>query len=163
MKSGRNPGFSMALASFDAVPVVLFSISMLLIADSFGSMLFIAGSVLCTASGVLKVMWKTIAAASGRDIRVLSIQMRFLMPSGFILIIAGLISGMSMDLLGSILDSVSSFPACLFFIMTAICMLMMAVFSVKLDQSSERSNWIEELTNAAAQLSFLIGVVLCRG
>lgn len=36
----------------------------------------------------------------------------------------------------------------------------MSVFAFKLDGSKAKSNWIEQITNATAQASLMIGIIL---
>lgn len=52
------------------------------------SALFVAGAVVCLASGVVKVLWKGIAAVTRRNIWPMFVQMRVFMPAGFALIAA---------------------------------------------------------------------------
>ena len=51
-------GFTVSLALVDAIPVLFFGASMILVAERFGSPLFIAGASLSTAAGCFKVLWK---------------------------------------------------------------------------------------------------------
>lgn len=52
------------------------------------SALFVAGAVVCLVSGVVKVLWKGIAAVTRRNIWPMFVQMRVFMPAGFALIAA---------------------------------------------------------------------------
>lgn len=52
------------------------------------SALFVAGTVVCLVSGVVKVLWKGIAAVTRRNIWPMFVQMRVFMPAGFALIAA---------------------------------------------------------------------------
>ena len=45
--------FPISLALFDAVPVILFSIAMIIIAVNYNNWIFIAGAALCTFAGML--------------------------------------------------------------------------------------------------------------
>lgn len=47
-----------------------------------------AGAVVCLVSGVVKVLWKGIAAVTRRNIWPMFVQMRVFMPAGFALIAA---------------------------------------------------------------------------
>ena len=87
--------------------------------------------------------------------------MRFFMPLGFLLMIIGLVTGCRTEQLTALKTLVSSFPAVLFFGITVLGMLLMMVFAFALDSTKARSNWIEQITNALAQGSFLLGVLLC--
>lgn len=46
------------------------------------SALFVAGAVVCLVSGVVKVLWKGIAAVTRRNIWPMFVQMRVFMPAG---------------------------------------------------------------------------------
>ncbi len=153
--------FPISLALFDAVPVILFSIAMIIIAVNYNNWIFITGAALCTFAGLGKVIWKIIIAATKKDIVILNRQLRFVMPLGFLCIIIGLITGM--DKAGWVLlwTNVTTFPQIILFIITFAGMVMMGVFAKKLDPVKTKSNWIEQITNAVAQGCLLIGVLLC--
>ena len=153
--------FPISLALFDAVPVILFSIAMIIIAVNYNNWIFITGAALCTFAGLGKVMWKIIIAATKKDIVILNRQLRFVMPLGFLCIITGLITGM--DKAGWVLlwRNITTFPQIILFIITFAGMVMMGVFAKKLDPAKTKSNWIEQITNAVAQGCLLIGVLLC--
>lgn len=152
--------FPLSLAFFDALPVIFFSAAMLVIAWKFHHPCFIAGAILAALGGLGKVIWKIIIAGTKKDISILNRQMRVVMPIGFVLIIIGLVTGLSgIHSLAEVLSGILSFPAYLFFAVTVIGMILMGVFACKLDSTKLRSNWIEQITNAIAQGCFLLGVL----
>ena len=55
-------GFTVALALVDAIPVLSFGISMVIIAGRFDSPLFMIGVALSVLAGCCKVCWKLILA-----------------------------------------------------------------------------------------------------
>lgn len=81
-------GFSAALALVDLVPGVFFGLSAVRAGSLLHSALFVAGAVVCLVSGVVKVLWKGIAAVTRRNIWPMFVQMRVFMPAGFTLIAA---------------------------------------------------------------------------
>lgn len=81
-------GFSAALALVALVPVVFFGLSAVRAGSLLHSALFVAGAVVCLISGVMKVLWKGIAAVTRRNIWPMFVQMRVFMPAGFALIAA---------------------------------------------------------------------------
>lgn len=81
-------GFSAALALVDLVPVVFFGLLAVRAGSLLHSALFVAGAVVCLVSGVVKVLWKGIAAVTRRNIWPMFVQMRVFMPAGFALIAA---------------------------------------------------------------------------
>lgn len=149
--------FPLSLALFDALPVLFFSAAVVLIGLSYKNPFFIAGSLICTLTGMGKVLWKIIIAGTKRDIAWMNRQMRIFMPVGFLLTLIGVITG-GVDL-HILKGEIFSLPAGIFFGITVIGMIMMSVFAVKLDGTKLRSNWIEQITNAIAQGCFLLGVI----
>lgn len=153
-------GFGVALALVDLVPVVFFGLSAVRAGSLLHSGLFVAGAVVCLVSGVVKVLWKGIAAVAKRNIWPMFVQMRVLMPVGFVLIAAALIVHRG-DLSGAaILTGVTGFPACVFFALGALGMVLMTVFAFRLDARDVRANWVEQITNGIAQLCIFIGLWL---
>lgn len=79
------------------------------------------------------------------------VQMRVLMPVGFLTMFAALI----VDRVG-----LSGFPACLFFLAGALGMILMLVFTFRMDSSDPKVNWMEQTVNSLAQICFFIGLML---
>ncbi len=153
--------FPLSLALFDALPVIFFCISMILIGVSYKNNVFMIGAVLCTLAGAGKVVWKIIIAGTRKDIVILNRQMRVVMPIGFLCIIIGVVMGAvagSIDA-GALMAGVLSFPSVFFFVITIIGMICMMVFAVKLDSTKLSSNWIEQITNAIAQGCLMLGIL----
>ena len=161
MKEKNDEKFSSALAWFDALPVILFSAAMLLIALRFRNTVFIIGAVCCVCAGLGKVIWKIIIATANKNITLLNLQLRVLMPVGFLLMIAGVITGMNTALWKTLIQSVLSVPAVIFFEIAVLGMVLMGIFACRLDQKKVRSNWIEQITNTVTQGCFLLGVLFC--
>ena len=161
MQKKNYEDFPLSLALFDALPVIFFSVAMVLIAMSFRNVFFIKGAILCAVSGLSKGIWKIIIAGTKKDISVLNKQMRILMPIGFLLMLVGIIMGISLGTLSinALWHSICTFPSVLFFAITVLGMVGMSVFAFKLDGTRLRSNWIEQITNAIAQGCFLLGVL----
>ena len=153
--------FPLSLALFDALPVLFFCISMILIGVNYKNTVFMIGAVLCTLAGVGKVVWKIIIAGTRKDIVILNRQMRVVMPIGFLCIIIGVAMGASAGNIdaGALMAGILSFPSVLFFAVTIIGMICMMVFAVKLDSTKLSSNWIEQITNAIAQGCLLLGIL----
>ena len=86
-------GFSVVMALVDLIPVVFFGLSAVRVGRLFQSALFVTGALICLLSGVVKVLWKLIAAVSLRNIWPMFVQMRIFMPVGFLLLLAALIAG----------------------------------------------------------------------
>ena len=78
-------GFTVTLALEDAVPVVLFCLAIISMGRAIQSPLFVLGASIAFAAGALKVAWKFVMALGHRNIPLLSCQMRYVMPLGFLL------------------------------------------------------------------------------
>lgn len=69
------------------------------------------------------------------------VQMRVLMPVGFLTMFAALIvdrTGLNGE---AMLAKLSGFPACLFFLAGALGMILMLVFAFRMDSSDPKVNW----------------------
>ena len=153
-------GFTLSLALVDALPVLFFGGSMILIGILFESALFLLGALLCLWAGAAKVIWKIIVVTRKKNVWWLFMQMRIVMPVGFALMLLSIIIGWSKIDGAAVLTAVVSFPSVIFFAVGILGMVLMGVFASKLDSSSVRSNWIEQLTNGLAQAAIFIGILL---
>ena len=140
----------MVMALVDLIPVVFFGLSAVRVGRLFQSALFVTGALICLLSGVVKVLWKLIAAVSRRNIWPMFVQMRIFMPVGFLLLLAALIAGRAKLCSAAILTGICGFPACVFF----------ALGARRLDSSDPRANWLEQGVNALAQICIYIGLLL---
>ena len=161
--------YTLGLALFDIVPVLLFLISCILIYSMCMSRLFLAGALCCFIGGMAKVIWKLIVVLAKRDIPAFSRVFRVLMIGGFALMLLSVILSTVRTVAGGRAFADSSMaglwrgltfmPAMLFFIAGVAGMCLMGWLGSHMDKSA-RSNWIEELINTAAQLAILAGVVI---
>ena len=151
--------FTLSLALIDALPVLFFGGSIILIGLMFRKVLFLIGALLCFWAGVAKVIWKIIVVTKKKNIWWLFMQMRIVMPVGFLLILLSVILNLKAIKLSVILSAVISMPSVVFFAIGIVGMILMGIFASKLDSSDVRSNWIEQLTNTVAQASIFAGVL----
>ena len=161
--------YTLGLALFDIVPVLLFLISCILIYSMCMSRLFLAGALCCFIGGMAKVIWKLIVVLAKRDIPAFSRVFRVLMIGGFALMLLSVILSTVRTVAGGRVFADSAMaglwrgltfmPATLFFIAGFAGMCLMGWLGSHMDKSA-RSNWIEELINTAAQLAILAGVVI---
>ncbi len=150
----------LSLALFDAVPVLLFSVSMLLLGARWQNLWFMIGACLCVLAGCGKVCWKIIIACTKKDIVPLNRQMRILMPIGFLLIIIGLCTGLDAVTAATLWAKITAIPSVFFFLIALLGMIGMGICAGKLDSTKQRSHWIEQSINTIAQLGLLIGILL---
>lgn len=160
--SKNYEGFTLGLAIFDALPVLLFGASMLTIGLGWGSPLFLAGAGLAVLAGMMKVTWKLILGATHRDVTWLNRPFRYLMAAGFLLMLAAVIAGSVTGSLDwrAIGAKIIALPQVIFFALWLLGLTVMGVLGKKLDSSVARNNWIEQSVNTAAQLCGLIGILL---
>lgn len=154
--------FTLGLAIVDALPVLLFGGSIIFVGLRFGSILFLIGAALCFWAGAAKVLWKIIVAARKKNIWWLFLQMRIAMPIGFALMLFAVILNLKAISLTAVLAAIISMPSVIFFAVGVLGMALMGIFAAKLDSADVRSNWIEQLTNTAAQAAFLVGILLLQ-
>lgn len=153
-------GFSLPLVIVDALPVLFFGGSMILIGLLFDRTLFQFGALLCLWAGTAKVLWKILVVTRKRNVWWLFLQMRTVMPIGFALLLLSVILNRETIALPSIQAAVLSAPSVILFAVGAAGMLLMGVFAAVLDPADVRSNWIEQLTNTAAQAAIFFGILL---
>jgi len=152
--------FTISLVLVDAIPVLFFGASAVVISMLFHSKLFLLGSLLCLIGGACKVLWKLIVVLKQKNIWSLFLQMRILMPIGFLCIIASVFLNRSRVQLTSIWAGFTSLPSLYFFLAGIFGMCMMMVMAFKLDAGDVKANWIEQCTNGLAQIAIFIGLVL---
>ncbi len=158
---GKVPeGFTVSMAAVDCIPVVFFSIMVSILSLRFRSSWFYAGAFLVILAGALKCLWKFIVAIGRKNIYPLFIQMRILMPAGFLLVLLSLVIDHAKLPLENAAMQITAFPAVLFYVLGVLGMCAMTVFAKTMDPADPRSNWIEQGTNGIAQLCFLIAVLL---
>lgn len=170
--------YTIGLALFDIVPVLLFLLSGTVIWAMYGSKLFAAGVLACFIGGMCKVIWKLRVVLRGRDARVLTSTFRFFMILGFAMMLLSLFVSAASGAGGAAAGTeviegnpgtgtvfqglwrgFTHMPATLFFIAGIAGMCAMGYLGTHMDKSA-RSNWIEEGVNAASQLAILIGAVI---
>ena len=153
-------GFSIPMALVDLIPVVFFGLSAMKIGSLFHSTLFVIGSLICLISGIVKVLWKMIAAIVQKNIWSLFVQMRIFMPIGFVIMLVALIVDRTHLSMVAILTGIISFPSYIFFGIGVVGMILMFAFAFKMDSSDPKVNWIEQAVNGIAQICFFIGLLL---
>ena len=153
-------GFTVALALVDAIPVLSFGISMVIIASRFDSPTFIIGAVLSVLAGCCKVCWKLILGIRKKDIRLLNKPFVPLMAVGFGFIVGSLIGGWKKISWAGVLASVLSFPSILFFVAWIGLMGFMGWYrKTKFKNDDAHSNWTAQIINAVGQSCLLLGIL----
>lgn len=151
---------TLGLAFVDAIPVLLFGISMGLIFTMFPSYIFAVGAIICTLAGLSKVIWKLILAIKKKNIDFLYKAFVPMMAIGFLIIIVSVIVSLRNLSLAKMWKNVSTFPCSVFFLVSIIAFVVMIILAIKMDLSTIKANWIEQVCNIFAQLGLLLGVVI---
>ena len=156
-----HEGFTVGLALVDAIPVLLFGISAILIGARWGNALFLVGAVAMFLGGASKVLWKLLIGLGKGDKPLLAKLFRPCMFGGFALVLIAVIIGSITGSLSwpAVGRAIVRIPALIFFVLAAAGIVAMGVLAKKMDQTSAKANWTEQLTNAFAQLMLLLGII----
>lgn len=150
--------YTLGLAVFDHLPVLLFLMSGLVMYSMYSSPILLAGVLACFVGGSCKAAWKLIVVRQHRDLAILTRAFHILMPAGFVLMLLSVPAGGKAAFAG-LWRSITMMPAALLFALGFALMCLMGYLGSHID-SSARSNWIEEIVNTLAQLAVLIGVIM---
>lgn len=153
-------GFTIGLALVDAIPVLSFGISMVIIASRFHSPLFMIGAVLSVLGGCCKVAWKLVLGITKKNLRWLNKPFVPMMAVGFLLLLISLILGFGKINWASAGAAILSFPS-IFFFAAWICLMGFMGWYRKNRFSNEdaKSNWTAQIINAIGQTCLLLGIL----
>ena len=153
-------GFTVGLALVDAIPVLSFGISMVIIAGRFDSPLFMFGAVLAVLAGCCKVSWKLILGIRKKNVGWLNKPFVPMMAVGFCCILVSLVLGWKKISWSGLLAAVTSFPSILFFAAWICLMGLMSWYRKnRFQQEDARSNWTAQIVNAVGQTCLLLGIL----
>ena len=153
-------GFTIGLALVDAIPVLSFGISMVIIASRFPSPLFMIGAILSVLGGCCKVVWKLVLGIWKKDLRWINKPFVPMMAGGFLLLIISLIVGFSKIHWAGVGAAILSFPSVLFFVAWIGLMGFMGWYRKhKFSNEDAKSNWTAQIVNALGQTCLLLGIL----
>ena len=153
----REEKFTWQLAIVDVLPVLFFCIAVVVLGLKLQSIVFFTGAVICILAGAGKVLWKFLIALVDKDIKLLGVQLRYLMSIGFTFIVIGSITADHSVVL-SLVKAAVRMPSLLFFIIAALGICGMIFCARRYDRHDVRGNWIEQGINIVAQGCVLLGV-----
>lgn len=154
-------GFTIGLALVDAIPVLSFGISMLIIAGRFDSPLFTLGAVLSVLGGCCKVAWKLVLGMTKKNLRWLNKPFVPMMAGGFFLLLASVVLGFGRIRWTGVGAAILSFPSILFFAAWIGLMGFMGWYRKhKFSNDDARANWTAQIVNAIGQTCLLLGILL---
>ncbi len=153
-------GFTIGLALVDAIPVLSFGISMVIIASRFQSPLFMIGAALSVLAGCCKVAWKMVLGITQKDLRWLNKPFVPMQATGFLLMLVSFLLGFKKISWGSVLAAVTGIPSILFFIAWIGLMGFMGWYRKhKFSNEDAKSNWPAQIINAIGQTCLLLGIL----
>ena len=153
-------GFTLWLALVDAIPVLSFGISMVIIAGRFDSPLFMVGASLSVLAGCCKVAWKLVLGIAKKDLRWLNKPFVPMQAAGFLLMIVSFIIGFGVIDWSGVWVAVTGLPSIVFLILWIGFMGFMVWFrKAKFKNDDAKSNWIAQIVNAVGQTCLLLGIL----
>ena len=153
-------GFTLGLALVDAIPVLSFGISMVIISTRFDSPLFAIGAILSVLGGCCKVAWKLVLGIRKKDLRWLNKPFVPMMAGGFLLLLLSVILGFGKIDWAGVGAAIVRFPSILFFIAWIGLMGFMGWYRKhKFSNDDARSNWTAQIVNAIGQTCLLLGIL----
>ena len=156
-------GFTVALALVDAIPVLSFGISMLIIASRFESPLFLFGAALSVLGGCCKVAWKLVLGIAKKDLRWLNKPFVPMMASGFLLLIVSLVLGFGKINWANVGGAIISLPSIFFFLAWIGLMFFMGWYRKnRFKNEDAKANWTAQIINAVGQTCLLLGILFAK-
>lgn len=151
--------YTLGLALFDAIPVIVFLMSSIIIYTMYGSLVFLTGAAACFIGGMSKVIWKILVVKQKKDHAALTKVFRIFMFGGFGLMILSVLLRIGQGSLAGLWHSLTMMPATVFFVLGCAGMVLMGYLGSHMDYGA-KANWIEESVNTIAQTAILIGVII---
>jgi len=160
-KKGISPdivpeGFTIPLCIVDLIPVISFLFNVTLLTQkTYFNYFYVFGGLICTISGLIKVLWKFIVVIKKKNVWWMFKQMRIIFPPAFLLYFIAFITILKNN---SDLILNCSFYSKLFFTLWIIGMSLMVLLAIKLDSSDPKANWIEQITNSVSQIFLCLAI-----
>ena len=153
-------GFTLGLALVDAIPVLSFGISMIIIASRFDSPLFMIGAALSVLAGCCKVAWKLILGIWKKDLRWLNKPFVPMQATGFLFMLVSFVLGFGKINWAGVASAIISIPSILFFLCWIGLMCSMGWYRKnKFKNDDAHSNWTAQIINAIGQTCLLLGIL----
>lgn len=156
-------GFTLGLALVDAIPVLSFGISMVIIAGRFDSPLFMMGAILAVLGGCCKVAWKLVLGVAKKDLRWLNKPFVPMMAGGFLLLLVSVLLNITKICWTNVGAAMIGFPSIVFFLAWMGLMGFMGWFRKhKFQNDDAKTNWTAQIINAIGQTCLLLGILFAR-
>lgn len=162
-------GFTVGLALVDAIPVIFFSLSLILIATALSGAgitfwLVLVGAVAIALAGLCKVLWKLLLGLKVGNVKFLNKIFVPFMAGGFMVAVIGAIVGTFTKAIawGKVLAAIVSLPAIIFFVLGFAGMGVMGYVKStnKRDEFNKdaKKNWVAQFVNGFAQCMMFLGI-----
>ena len=153
-------GFTIGLALVDAIPVLAFGISMVIIATRFDSALFTFGAALSVLAGCCKVAWKLVLGIAKKDLKWLNKPFVPMQATGFLLMLVSFVLGFRKISWANVAAAMMRFPSAAFFVSWIVLMFTMSWYRKhKFQRNDVHSNWTAQIINAVGQTCLLLGIL----
>ena len=153
-------GFTLGLALVDAIPVLTFGISMVIIAGRFNSPVFMVGAALSVLAGCCKVAWKLVLGIWKKDLRWLNKPFVPMQATGFLLMGVSFVLGFDSIDWAAVGGALIGFPSIVFFVAWIGLMGFMGWYRKnKFRNDDAHSNWTAQIINAVGQTCLLLGIL----
>ena len=153
-------GFTIGLALVDAIPVLSFGISMVIIASRFDSPLFLIGAALSVLAGCCKVAWKMVLGIAKKDLRWLNKPFVPMQATGWLLMLISFVIGFGKVNWVAVGKGILGLPSIVFFIAWIGLMFFMGWFRKhKFSNEDAKANWTAQIINAVGQTCLLLGIL----
>ena len=153
-------GFTVALALVDAIPVLSFGISTVILASRFDSPLLLAGAALSVLAGCMKVARKLVLGIAKQDLRWLNKPFVPMQAAGFLMMLVSFVLGFGRISWSAVGAAVLSLPSILFFAAWLGLMCFMGWYRKnKFRNDDAHSNWTAQIINAIGQTCLLLGIL----
>lgn len=166
----EHEGFTVGLALVDALPVIFFSCSLIVIVTALAGTsvtfwIVLIGALMIALAGLCKVAWKMCLGLGIGDIKILNKIFVPFMATGFMVALFGAIFGTIKHVIkwNVVLKSVITIPAIIFFILGFVGMGVMSFLRKSTDRESfnkdAKKNWIAQFVNGFAQGMMFLGIL----
>ena len=153
-------GFTLALALVDAIPVLFFGASMILVASRFSSISFIIGAVLSTLAGCFKVTWKLLLGLKNKDVKWLNKCFIPMQSAGWLIMLVSFVIGFKKINWNNVLSSVTSVPSIILFIIwIAMTGVMVWYRKNRFRNDDAKSHWTAQWINCICQAALFMGIL----
>ncbi|GEM_PF-762636 len=162
-------GFTVGLALVDAIPVIFFSLSLIIIASALAGTgvtfwVVLIGAIAIALAGLCKVLWKLLLGLKVGNVKILNKIFVPFMAGGFMVALIGAIIGTFTKSIkwGGVLGAVISIPSIIFFIL-GFCGMGVMSYVKKTNKREDfnkdaKKNWIAQFVNGFAQGMMFLGI-----